>query len=49
MVVETAEVINPDEEAQPDCLHPNNAGHADIAGAFAATIGDPFRAHIKRH
>jgi lysophospholipase L1-like esterase len=27
-------------EVQPDCLHPNTAGHADIADAFAAAVTD---------
>lgn len=33
VVVETGEIIAP-TEIQPDCLHPNTAGHADLAQAF---------------
>jgi hypothetical protein len=42
-VVEAAEVVDPGTETQPDCLHPTDAGHADIAEAAAAAVGDPFR------
>ena len=43
VIVETAPVVDPVTETQPDCLHPNDAGHADIAEAFAAAVGDPFK------
>jgi lysophospholipase L1-like esterase len=42
LVVETAQVVDPRTEVLTDCLHPDDAGHADIAEAFAAVIGDPF-------
>ena len=37
VVVETAAVVDL-TEVQPDCLHPNAAGHADIADAFADAV-----------
>jgi lysophospholipase L1-like esterase len=45
VVVETGGIIAP-TELQPDCLHPNAAGHADIADAFfdavsASVVGGP--------
>jgi lysophospholipase L1-like esterase len=43
VVVDTAPVVDPVTETQPDCLHPNDAGHAEIAGAFANAIGNPFK------
>jgi lysophospholipase L1-like esterase len=43
VVVDTAPVVSPTTETQPDCLHPNDAGHRDIAGAFADAIGSPFK------
>jgi lysophospholipase L1-like esterase len=39
VVVETAPVVQL-SEVQPDCLHPNAAGHADIADAFADAVRD---------
>ena len=47
VVVETAPVVQP-TEIQPDCLHPKDEGHADIADAFAdqvtaAVVGPPGR------
>jgi lysophospholipase L1-like esterase len=38
VVVETGGVVAP-TEVQPDCLHPNTAGHADIAQAFFDAVG----------
>ena len=43
VVVDTAPVVSPTSETQPDCLHPNDAGHRDIAGAFADAVGNPFK------
>ncbi len=48
VVVETAAVVQP-AEIRPDCLHPTDQGHADIAGAvtdrvLAAVIGAPASA-----
>ena len=43
VIVDTAPVVDPVTETQPDCLHPNDAGHRDIAGAFADAIGKPFK------
>ena len=37
VVVETAPVVEP-TEIRPDCLHPTDQGHADIAGAVARTV-----------
>lgn len=37
VVAETYPVIDP-TEVQPDCVHPNDAGHADIAEAFAEVV-----------
>lgn len=37
VVVETGGIVAP-TEVQADCLHPNTAGHADIADAFAAAV-----------
>ena len=37
VVVETGAIVDP-SEVRPDCLHPNAAGHADIAQAFADTV-----------
>jgi lysophospholipase L1-like esterase len=46
VVVETAPVVAP-AEIRPDCLHPTDQGHADIAGAVTAavlsTVGGPGR------
>lgn len=39
VVVETGSVVDA-SEVQPDCLHPNTAGHADLADAFAAAVTD---------
>jgi lysophospholipase L1-like esterase len=39
VVVETGPVVD-STEVQPDCLHPNTAGHADIAEVFAASVSD---------
>jgi lysophospholipase L1-like esterase len=49
VVVETAPVVDR-TEVQPDCLHPNGDGHADIAEAFAdavrdRVVGGPSRQH----
>ncbi len=49
VVVETAPVVDL-TEVQPDCLHPNGDGHADIAEAFAdavrdSVVGGPGRQH----
>jgi lysophospholipase L1-like esterase len=38
VVVETGAIVAP-TEVQPDCLHPNTAGHADIAEAFYDAVG----------
>ena len=38
-VVETSAVVAP-TEVEPDCLHPNAAGHADIAQAFHEVVAD---------
>ena len=38
VVAETGPVVDP-TEVQPDCLHPRDAGHADIADAFAEVVG----------
>jgi lysophospholipase L1-like esterase len=38
VVVETGAIVAP-TEVQPDCLHPNTAGHADIATAFLDAVG----------
>ena len=50
VVVETAPVIGPEDlVGGTDCLHPDDSGHADIAGAFAAVddsgsiLGPPGR------
>jgi lysophospholipase L1-like esterase len=45
VVVETGGIVAP-SEVQPDCLHPNTAGHADIAQAFfdavsTSVVGGP--------
>jgi len=48
VVVETAPVVDPERETLPDCLHPNDAGHASIAAAFADVVGNPFRDHRRR-
>ena len=37
VVVETAPVVEP-AEIRPDCLHPTDEGHADIAGAVADAV-----------
>lgn len=37
VVVETAPVVEP-AEVRPDCLHPTDQGHADIAGAVTAAV-----------
>jgi lysophospholipase L1-like esterase len=37
VVVETAPVVEP-TEIWPDCLHPTDAGHADIADAIADQV-----------
>ncbi len=37
VVVETAPVVEP-AEIRPDCLHPTDEGHADIAGAVTDTV-----------
>ena len=47
VVVETGSVVD-STEVQPDCLHPNAEGHADIAQAFfdatsASVVGGPGR------
>ena len=47
VVVETGGIVSP-TEVQPDCLHPNAAGHADIAQAFydavaPSVVGGPGR------
>jgi lysophospholipase L1-like esterase len=42
VIVETAAVVDPQTETQPDCLHPNTKGHADIAAAVADAVGNPF-------
>jgi lysophospholipase L1-like esterase len=47
VVVETGPIVDP-SEVRPDCLHPNAAGHADIAEAFAdavsgSVVGGPGR------
>ena len=42
VVVDTAEVVDPVSETQPDCLHPNTAGYADIADQLADAVGNPF-------
>jgi lysophospholipase L1-like esterase len=47
VVVETGGIVSP-SEVQPDCLHPNAAGHADIAQAFfdavsTSVVGGPGR------
>ena len=47
VVVETGSIVDP-SEVRPDCLHPNAAGHADIAEAFAdavsgSVVGGPGR------
>lgn len=39
VVVETGPVVDL-TEVRPDCLHPNAKGHADIAAAFAAAVGE---------
>jgi len=39
VVVETGDIVAP-TEVQPDCLHPNAAGHADIAQAFYGAVAD---------
>jgi lysophospholipase L1-like esterase len=39
VVVETGAIVDA-TEVQPDCLHPNAAGHADIAEAFFDVVGD---------
>ena len=49
VIVETAAVVDPEGETQPDCLHPNTKGHADIAEEVAARIGNPFRGRGKKH
>lgn len=41
LVVETAPVVDRSEMV-PDCLHPADAGHADIAEAFAAVVASPL-------
>jgi lysophospholipase L1-like esterase len=38
VVVETGAIVA-STEVQPDCLHPNTAGHADIAEAFFDAVG----------
>jgi lysophospholipase L1-like esterase len=38
VVAETGPIIDP-TEVQPDCVHPNDAGHADIAEAFRDVVG----------
>lgn len=38
VVAETYLAIDP-SEVQPDCVHPDDAGHADIAEAFAEVVG----------
>jgi lysophospholipase L1-like esterase len=48
-VVETGPVVDL-TDVQPDCLHPNAQGHADIADAFAdavrdSVVGGPGRQH----
>jgi lysophospholipase L1-like esterase len=43
VVVDTAEVVDPVSETQPDCLHPNSAGYADIADQLADAVGNPFK------
>jgi lysophospholipase L1-like esterase len=41
VVVETAPLIGPEDlVGGTDCLHPDNSGHADIAGAFASAVDD---------
>jgi hypothetical protein len=40
--VEAATLIDPVTETQPDCGNPDDTGHADLARAFAAAVGDPF-------
>jgi lysophospholipase L1-like esterase len=47
VVVETAPVVDL-TEVQPDCLHPNNEGHADIADAFADAVRDSVVRHRGR-
>jgi lysophospholipase L1-like esterase len=47
VVVETGGIVAP-TEVQPDCLHPNTAGHADLAQAFfdavsTSVVGGPGR------
>jgi lysophospholipase L1-like esterase len=42
VVVEAATLVDPVTETQPDCVNPDAAGHADLARAFAAAVGDPF-------
>jgi hypothetical protein len=42
VVVEAATLIDPVTETQPDCGNPDDTGHADLARAFAAAVGDPF-------
>ncbi len=37
VVVETAPVVEP-AEIRPDCLHPTDEGHADLAGAVTDTV-----------
>ena len=37
VVVETAPVVEP-AEVRPDCLHPTDKGHADIAGAVTGAV-----------
>ena len=39
VVVETGSVVDA-TEVQPDCLHPNPAGHADLADAFFDAVSD---------
>lgn len=39
VIAETSALIGPEDlVGGTDCLHPDNSGHADIAGAFAAVI-----------